>query len=147
MDLHDFGRVMALEEDGLMAFFQDHGLLRRQLHCTTCTRRSSGRRQLRCPLRLTLSFVPHQEEANNGHNVRRGASSHAEVAGTNLLVVLQHLRWHRNNHVRSVFGHCGTVVSVLPVCNTTLHNVFKDYTTFAFSCFSSVTVCIDVVKD
>jgi len=41
MDLHDFGRVMALEEDGLMAFFQDHGLLRRQLHCTTCSRQYS----------------------------------------------------------------------------------------------------------
>ena len=39
MDLHYFHRVMmALEEDGLMAFFRDHGLLRRQLHCTTCTR-------------------------------------------------------------------------------------------------------------
>ena len=83
MDLHYFHRVMmALEEDGLMAFFQDHGLLRRQLHCTTCSRHSSVldnqvEEGNRCPLRLTLSFLPYQEEANNAHNVRRGASSHA----------------------------------------------------------------------
>ena len=64
----------------------------------------------RCPLRITLSFVPHEKETNNGHHVRRGASSHAEVAGSHLPVGLQHLRRHRNNHVMSVFGHCGTVV-------------------------------------
>jgi len=28
MDLHDFSHVMALDEEGLMSFFPDHGLLR-----------------------------------------------------------------------------------------------------------------------
>jgi len=41
LDLHDFGRVMALNEDGLMLFYRDHSLLRRHLHCSTRNRKYS----------------------------------------------------------------------------------------------------------
>ena len=58
MDLEDFTRICNMDDDGILEYFQDHRLLRRQLHCGTCNRAYSRVKEkkavvckyiLRCP--------------------------------------------------------------------------------------------------
>jgi len=58
MDLEDFTHIYQMDDAGILAYFQDHGLLRRHVFCTACNRDYTLVRQqkslmspyvLRCP--------------------------------------------------------------------------------------------------